>query len=248
VYIADYVVPGYGHGAVMGVPGHDDRDLLFAEAHGLPIRKVVEEGRMVHSSASLDGLNHEVAAARIVHQAQLGGFGTRSHQLKLRDWLVSRQRYWGAPVPIIHCSNPTCQPTHAVPLDDLPVRLPSLQTTTTAVAASGDLGGGGGGGGGGLKSLLLGGGSGGATEDAMGGRPPSPLARASTDRSVGERSVGGGGGGGGAGSWMHDVTCPKCGSPGYGRCLMTTSPNPNPTPPSLNPIPSHHCAADRCIC
>ena len=107
VWAADHVLPHYGTGAVMGVPAHDDRDARFAAAHGLP----------TGSGETWPGV--EEAIARLEDD----GAGERATSYRLRDWLVSRQRYWGAPVPVVHCPGCGVVP---VPDDDLPVRLPDL--------------------------------------------------------------------------------------------------------------------------
>lgn len=107
VWAADYVLPGYGTGVVMGVPAHDERDARFAAAHGLPVGSD-------ETWPSVD-----TAVARL----ESSGTGERATSYRLRDWLVSRQRYWGTPVPVVHC--PACGVV-PVPDDDLPVRLPDL--------------------------------------------------------------------------------------------------------------------------
>ncbi|CAN0300480.1 unnamed protein product, partial [Phaeothamnion confervicola] len=138
VWVADYVLMDYGTGAIMAVPGHDARDFAFARAHGLPVRRVivaegdaadapldeayVGSGRLVNSG-SFDGL--DVDEAKVAAAAWLSerGLGETTVGYRLRDWLISRQRYWGAPIPIIHC--PACGPV-AVPDDQLPVLLPEV--------------------------------------------------------------------------------------------------------------------------
>ena len=152
IWIADYVLMGYGTGAVMGVPAHDERDMEFAKHYGLEIRPVIDElddpfqksgGRLVNSDF-LTGLTITEAIDRATSELETRGLGKRQISYKLRDWLVSRQRYWGAPIPIIYCdkcptddthpiANGTVQTTriddklwaiYAVPEDQLPVRLP----------------------------------------------------------------------------------------------------------------------------
>ena len=141
VWIADYVLMGYGTGAIMAVPGHDERDWEFARTHGLPIREVVaggdvtraahvdcETGVMVNSAASdgslsLDGLDPPAAKERITAWLTAHGVGTRTVNYKLRDWLFSRQRYWGEPFPIIWVDGVP----QALPENQLPVRLPELK-------------------------------------------------------------------------------------------------------------------------
>jgi leucyl-tRNA synthetase len=137
-YVAPYVLMEYGTGAVMGVPAHDQRDFEFARQHGLPIRVVirpedddgidqaamseafVSDGVMV-ASGPFDGERSPDSIRRIVAWLEETGRGRSSVSYRLRDWLISRQRYWGAPIPIIHC--PACGEV-AVPDEDLPVRLP----------------------------------------------------------------------------------------------------------------------------
>jgi leucyl-tRNA synthetase len=138
VYAADYVLAEYGTGAIMGVPGEDQRDWDFARAFDLPIVRTVRptdefdgeafvgEGPMINSSndeISLDGLPIDEAKRTIVGWLEQHGSGHGTVNFRLRDWLLSRQRYWGAPIPIIHCRD--CGEV-AVPKDQLPVRLPNL--------------------------------------------------------------------------------------------------------------------------
>ena len=137
VYIANFVLMDYGTGAVMGVPAHDQRDLDFARKYGLTVRRVVSNGdetdpvfmgdeaytgpgRIVNSDF-LDGLDVEGAKAEVIRRAEAGGWGQGTTVYRLRDWGVSRQRYWGTPIPIIHCDG--CGPV-GVPKDQLPVVLP----------------------------------------------------------------------------------------------------------------------------
>jgi leucyl-tRNA synthetase len=121
VFVADYVIGDFAHGCVMGVPAHDERDMGFAKAHGIPVIQVIDENGNMINSSELDGMNAEEAIARILELAEKKNVGKPSTQYRLRDWLVSRQRYWGAPIPIIHC--PQCGPV-PVPDDQLPVTLP----------------------------------------------------------------------------------------------------------------------------
>ncbi|MEY3278477.1 MAG: hypothetical protein RLZZ426_963 [Actinomycetota bacterium] len=134
VYASDYVLADYGTGAVMAVPAHDQRDLDFAKAFDLPIRIVVESDEdpaitgtatgddgLHINSGDLDGLNKAEAIHKITEQLSQKGLGQASKNYRLRDWLISRQRYWGTPIPIIHCED--CGEV-AVPQDQLPVRLP----------------------------------------------------------------------------------------------------------------------------
>jgi leucyl-tRNA synthetase len=137
LFVANFVLMEYGTGAVFGVPGHDQRDLDFARKYMLPVTRVVaasadEANLPIHDEADtqagvivnsrfLDGLSVEQAKAEIVSRAEAGGWGEGTTVWRLRDWGVSRQRYWGTPIPIIHCD--ACGP-QAVPRDQLPVVLP----------------------------------------------------------------------------------------------------------------------------
>ncbi|MFI0355633.1 leucine--tRNA ligase [Actinomadura sp. 9N407] len=135
VWAADYVLAEYGHGAIMAVPAHDQRDLDFALKFGLPVRVVVEtgetdpaasgvatsgDGRIVNSGP-IDGLAKAAAIERITGILAGKGLGKGAVNFRLRDWLVSRQRFWGCPIPIVHCDGCGEVP---VPDDQLPVRLP----------------------------------------------------------------------------------------------------------------------------
>ena len=136
IWIADYVLGGYGTGAVMGVPAHDDRDFAFAEKFELPVVEVIErpeddidtdacyhgEGVLVNSGA-FDGTRSEDAREQIVAWLEQEGKGKSQITYKMRDWLISRQRYWGAPIPIIYCPE---HGTIPVPESDLPVLLPDV--------------------------------------------------------------------------------------------------------------------------
>jgi leucyl-tRNA synthetase len=138
VWIADYVLMGYGTGAIMAVPGHDDRDHAFARRYGLPIVEVVkggdvaaeaytDEGTAVNSAnaeVSLDGLPTAEARARIIGWLERKGIGKATVQYKLRDWLFSRQRYWGEPIPVVHLEDGTMQ---ALDESELPLLLPELE-------------------------------------------------------------------------------------------------------------------------
>jgi len=152
IWIADYVLASYGTGAIMAVPAHDQRDLEFALQYGLDIRIVivpedtrlelvgmteayVEPGRM-HESGPFTGLHSDEAAAKIVEWLHAKHLGQRAVQYKLRDWLFSRQRYWGEPIPIVHC-----QRCGTVPLPEsaLPLLLPEMddfKPTGTALSAA----------------------------------------------------------------------------------------------------------------
>jgi len=139
IWIGNYVLMGYGEGAVMGVPGHDLRDFEFARRYGLPIRQVIavpgetlseerwqewyadKQRGVCVNSGPYDGLNYEAAVKAIAADLKARGLGSEQVQYRLRDWGISRQRYWGTPIPIIHCD--ACGPV-PVPESDLPVVLP----------------------------------------------------------------------------------------------------------------------------
>jgi leucyl-tRNA synthetase len=138
VWAADYVLSDYGHGAIMAVPAHDQRDLDFALKFDLPVKVVVHtgladpgetgeatpgEGTLVNSGP-LDGLSKAEAIRKIIEILEREGRGAGAVNFRLRDWLLSRQRYWGTPIPIIHC--PDCGEV-PVPDDQLPVTLPDLR-------------------------------------------------------------------------------------------------------------------------
>ena len=124
IWVADYVLMDYGTGAIMAVPAHDERDLQFAETFDLPVVTVIDEdGRLVNSQ-EFDGLPFEEAKKAIVEKLRGEGKGATAVSYRLRDWSMSRQRYWGCPIPIVHC--PTCGPV-AVPDDELPVLLPEVE-------------------------------------------------------------------------------------------------------------------------
>ncbi|MES2876574.1 MAG: leucine--tRNA ligase [Patescibacteria group bacterium] len=127
IWIADYVLAGYGTGAVMAVPAHDGRDREFAEKFGLPIIDVIDnaegEGVLINS-AQFDGTSSAEVREEIVAWLESQGIGRSKTTYKMRDWLISRQRYWGAPIPIIHCEE---HGAVAVPEDQLPVVLPEVE-------------------------------------------------------------------------------------------------------------------------
>jgi leucyl-tRNA synthetase len=138
IWIADYVLMTYGTGAIMAVPAHDQRDFEFARKYSLPVRVVIQpdevasldgdtmaesvpaKGRMVNSG-ELTGTPGDIAFKKAIQMVESKGVGKRAVNYRLRDWLISRQRYWGAPIPMIHCPHCGVIP---VPEDQLPVRLP----------------------------------------------------------------------------------------------------------------------------
>lgn len=138
VWIADYVLIGYGSGAIMAVPGQDERDYEFAKKYDLPIVYTTDKNEFVNygadikpdktkyimaNSAEFDGINLSEAHDKIIEKLQSEGVAEKRVNYKLRDWLISRQRYWGSPIPIIHCESCGAVP---VPESDLPVVLPEL--------------------------------------------------------------------------------------------------------------------------
>jgi leucyl-tRNA synthetase len=140
MYVADYVLMEYGTGAIMAVPGHDERDYAFARAYGLPIRRVIEgapedggdaeglpyvgDGPLVGSHPDFDGMGNREALRAIVQWLDREGKGHASVNYRLRDWLVSRQRYWGCPIPILYCASCGVVPIAA---EQLPVLLPDIE-------------------------------------------------------------------------------------------------------------------------
>ncbi|MCG5074415.1 leucine--tRNA ligase [Paraburkholderia tagetis] len=139
VWIGNYVLMSYGEGAVMGVPGHDERDFAFAKKYDLPIKQVIaavgetysldgwqewygdKERAVCVNSGKFDGLNYQQAVDAVAADLKAHGYGDKQVTWRLRDWGISRQRYWGTPIPIIHC--PSCGDV-PVPEQDLPVVLP----------------------------------------------------------------------------------------------------------------------------
>ena len=135
IWASDYVLADYGTGAIMAVPAHDQRDLDFARAMKLDVKVVVDTGEedpsatgiattgngKLINSGSLNGLDKEQAIAKIIEELAAKDLGKGAKNYRLRDWLISRQRFWGTPIPIIHC--PSCGEV-AVPQDQLPVELP----------------------------------------------------------------------------------------------------------------------------
>ena len=135
IWIANYILWGYGTGAIMAVPAHDERDHEFAKKYGIPIKPVIkplegewnyeekafeEEGILINSNG-FDGLTSSVAKEKITQELEKKGIGEKTINFRLRDWNISRQRYWGTPIPIIYCDSCGTVP---VPEEDLPVLLP----------------------------------------------------------------------------------------------------------------------------
>jgi leucyl-tRNA synthetase len=124
VWISDYVLMDYGTGAIMAVPAHDERDLEFAKTFSLPVKPVVGEDGVLVDSAQFSGLPAGEAKAAIVEMLAERGRGKQAVNYRLRDWGFSRQRYWGCPIPIVHCPDCGLVP---VPESDLPVLLPEIE-------------------------------------------------------------------------------------------------------------------------
>lgn len=136
IYISDYVMMGYGTGAIMAVPAHDERDYAFAKKFGIDIVQVIEggdisvsaytgDGSMIHSGF-LDGITtKKQAVEKMLAYLEEKGIGEKGVQYKMKDWAFNRQRYWGEPIPIVHC--PKCGMV-PVPYDQLPLKLPSMES------------------------------------------------------------------------------------------------------------------------
>ena len=139
IYIADYVLMGYGTGAIMAVPAHDQRDFEFAKKYDLPIRLVIrpESGELAEpltkafegagvmvNSGQFDGVPSEEGKKKVIAWLEAEGIGKGTVNYRLRDWLISRQRYWGTPIPMVHCERCGVVP---VPEEELPVRLPEIK-------------------------------------------------------------------------------------------------------------------------
>jgi leucyl-tRNA synthetase len=142
VWVSDFVLINFGTGAVVGVPGHDMRDFQFAKQFDIPVERVVvgpdgdtspierpeqvqEKAGKMMNSGPLDGLEIKDAIEKMKDLMEERGMGKRTHTYRIRDWLISRQRYWGAPIPIIHCETDGAVP---VPEDQLPVALPEMES------------------------------------------------------------------------------------------------------------------------
>ena len=151
IWVSDYVLADYGTGAIMAVPAHDQRDMDFAKAMKLPVRMVVDtgeenpessfiatagEGKLVNSG-ELSGLSKQDAISRAIEILESTSRGSSAKNFRLRDWLISRQRYWGTPIPIIHCD--ACGEV-PVPQDQLPVELPSTEGLDLSPKGSSPLG------------------------------------------------------------------------------------------------------------
>jgi leucyl-tRNA synthetase len=125
VWVADYVLMDYGTGAIMAVPAHDERDLEFAQRYDLPVRPVIdEETNVLIASGEFTGLPADEAKAKIVEWLRAKGRGAPAVSYRLRDWSMSRQRYWGCPIPVVYCEDDGIVP---VPEDQLPVELPEVE-------------------------------------------------------------------------------------------------------------------------
>ncbi|RND54533.1 leucine--tRNA ligase [Lacticaseibacillus paracasei] len=145
IWISDYVLASYGTGAIMSVPAHDDRDYAFAKKFGIEIKPVIEGGNVdeaaytgdgVHiNSGFLDGLNEHDAIDRMIKWLEDKGIGSAKINYKLRDWVFSRQRYWGEPIPVIHWEDGE---TTLVPEDELPLTLPEDEEADIKPSGTGE--------------------------------------------------------------------------------------------------------------
>ena len=135
IYVSDYVLMGYGTGAIMSVPAHDERDFEFAKKFGIEIRKIIEkdgeelpvtmtDGGVMVDSGFLDGMNPKDAMEKMIAYLEEHGMGERTTSYKLRDWVFSRQRYWGEPIPLVHCEKCGWVP---LPESELPLTLPDVE-------------------------------------------------------------------------------------------------------------------------
>ena len=135
IYIADYVMMGYGTGAIMAVPAHDQRDYDFAKKFGIDIIQVIKggdiekeaytgDGEMINSDFLNGYTNKKDSIERMLEELEKKGIGKAGVQYKMKDWAFNRQRYWGEPIPIVHC--PKCGDV-AVPYEELPLRLPKIR-------------------------------------------------------------------------------------------------------------------------
>ena len=141
VWVADYVLLSYGTGAIMAVPGHDERDWRFARKYGLPIIEVISGGNVEEAaftdidhgtlvnSGPINNLNPTEAIRKMIEIAECEGYGKASIQYKLRDWVFSRQRYWGEPIPMVECGTCGWAP---LPESELPLRLPQVERYQTS--------------------------------------------------------------------------------------------------------------------
>src|SRR5688572_24711949 len=124
VWTADYVVMGYGTGAIMAVPAHDERDLEFAEKYRLPVVQVVDDEGRLQGSGQFDGMPADDGRTAIIRWLESGGMGKGMVRYRLHDWCISRQRYWGPPIPVVYCDSCGSVP---IPEQDLPLLLPEIE-------------------------------------------------------------------------------------------------------------------------
>lgn len=136
IYVSDYVLMGYGTGAIMSVPAHDERDFQFAQKFGIEIRKIIDkegeelpitmtDGGVMVDSGFLDGMNPRDAMEKMITYLEEHGMGERTTSYKLRDWVFSRQRYWGEPIPLVYCEKCGWVP---LPERELPLMLPDVES------------------------------------------------------------------------------------------------------------------------